>query len=86
MTRAASGVEEMTRTLQATFDGQVLRPDEALELEPDTRVQITIRTLNKGTSTGSSFLKTARKLKLDGPSDWSSRLEDYLYGAPANDE
>ena len=27
-----------------------------------------------------SFLQTARALKLDGPPDWSARLEEYLYG------
>ncbi|HET6976731.1 MAG TPA: hypothetical protein VFI24_10440 [Pyrinomonadaceae bacterium] len=27
-----------------------------------------------------SFLRVARSLKLDGPPDWSSRLDDYLYG------
>jgi hypothetical protein len=28
-----------------------------------------------------SFLETARSLNLDGPPDWSSRLEEYLYRA-----
>ena len=27
-----------------------------------------------------SFLKVARSLNLEGPPDWSSRLDDYLYG------
>jgi len=27
-----------------------------------------------------SFLRTARSLNLEGPADWSARLEDYLYG------
>jgi hypothetical protein len=27
----------------------------------------------------SSFLETARKLELEGPADWSARLEEYLY-------
>lgn len=27
-----------------------------------------------------SFLRVARSLNLDGPPDWSSRLDDYLYG------
>lgn len=26
------------------------------------------------------FLRIARSLKLEGPSDWSSRVEEYLYG------
>ncbi len=27
-----------------------------------------------------SFLRFARSLKLDGPEDWSERIDDYLYG------
>lgn len=30
----------MTKTLEATFDGAVFRPDEPVELQPNTRVQI----------------------------------------------
>ena len=30
-----------------------------------------------------SFLRTARKLELQGPADWSARLEEYLYDAPS---
>ena len=32
----------MNQTLEAIFDGQVFRPDQPIELEPDTRVRITI--------------------------------------------
>jgi hypothetical protein len=28
-----------------------------------------------------SFLHTARSLELEGPSDWSDRIDDYLYGS-----
>jgi len=31
----------------------------------------------------SSFLRTARNLELEGPIDWSARLEEYLYSAPS---
>ena len=34
----------MTRTLEATFDGKALRLDEPLDLEPNTRVRVTIET------------------------------------------
>ncbi|HXQ33906.1 MAG TPA: hypothetical protein VN843_07840 [Anaerolineales bacterium] len=33
-----------------------------------------------------SFLKVARSLNLEGPPDWSSRLDDYLYDNQRNDE
>lgn len=69
----------MTQTLHATFDGQILRPEEAVELAPNTRVRITIETIDSPTSKTESFLQTAQSLNLEGPSDWSARLEDYLY-------
>ena len=33
-----------------------------------------------------SFLQVARALRLQGPADWSSRLDDYLYGGAKSDE
>ncbi len=69
----------MTKTLQALFDGKVLRPDEPLELEPNTHVRLTIETIDSPKSESCSFLQTARSLSLEGPPDWSARLEDYLY-------
>jgi predicted DNA-binding antitoxin AbrB/MazE fold protein len=70
----------MIKTLNGTFDGQVLRPDEPVDLEPNTRVRITIETTDAPEAKTRSFLRTARSLKLEGPSDWSDRFEDYLYG------
>ena len=75
-----------TTTLNATFDGAVLRLDEPLRLPPNTRVRITVEAKERSGEEG-SFLTTARSLDLEGPPDWSSRLEDYLYGdAPAEDD
>jgi len=68
----------MTKTLEAVFDGEVLRLDEPLELQPNTRVRITIETTTSETKQR-SFLRTARSLNLDGPSDWSERIEEYMY-------
>lgn len=70
---------DMTQTLHATFDGHILRPEEAVELAPNTRVRITIETIDSSTPKTGSFLQTAQSLNLEGPSDWSARLEDYLY-------
>lgn len=70
----------MSQTLDATFDGSVFRPDQPIELEPNTRVRITIEPAITTDERSDSFLKVARSLNLDGPPDWSSRLDDYLYG------
>ena len=69
----------MTRTLNAMYDGKVFHPDEPIELKPNTRVRVTIETVNESKTKPQSFLKTARSLKISGPSDWSARFEDYLY-------
>jgi hypothetical protein len=64
----------MTKTIKAVFDGVTLRPEEPLELPPNTRVRVTIESL-PATGEAGSFLRAARNLKLTGPSDWSSNLE-----------
>ena len=69
----------MSKTIEAVFDGEVLRPDEPLELQPNTRVRLTIDKLVADTHKPRSFLRTARSLNLQGPSDWSERIEEYLY-------
>jgi hypothetical protein len=73
----------MTTTVYATFDGEVLRPDEPVRLAANTRVRVTIETDEAAEQPTTSFLRTARSLHLDGPSDWSARLEDHLYGGAA---
>lgn len=64
----------MTKSLHATFDGLVLRLDEPVELAPNTRVRITIETIDAPAEKTVSFLQTARSLNLQGPSDWSAHL------------
>lgn len=73
----------MSETIEALYDGSVLRPVEPLTLEPNTRVWIVIETSSPTTEIPISFLQVARSLNLDGPSDWSANLEDYLYGDKA---
>lgn len=70
----------MSKTIEAIYDGEVLRPEEPLELQPNTRVRITIETSTPAKPKPPSFLHTARALNLEGPSDWSARIEEYLYG------
>ncbi|MDT4895182.1 MAG: hypothetical protein QOH25_259 [Acidobacteriota bacterium] len=70
----------MSKTLEAIFDGEVLRPDEPIEMEPNTRVRLTIESVNVSEKEPKSFLQTARSLNLHGPSNWSERLDEYLYG------
>ena len=71
----------MVHTIEAVFDGTVLRPDEPLRIEANTRVRITVETLPVQESRPRSFLRTARSLRLEGPADWSANLDEYLYGS-----
>jgi predicted DNA-binding antitoxin AbrB/MazE fold protein len=70
----------MVETLEAIFDGKVLRPERPLTLEPNTRVRVTIETVQLAAEKATSFLRTARSLNLDGPPDWATNLDIYLYG------
>lgn len=75
----------MTRTLYAQFDGDTLRPEEEVPLPPNTRVRVTVETLEehelpKEGGEPYSFFKTALSLSLEGPPDWAENLDEYLYG------
>jgi predicted DNA-binding antitoxin AbrB/MazE fold protein len=70
----------MTQTVEAIYDGTVLRPEKALELAPNTRVRLTVEVVQNAEGTAASFLQTARSLNLSGPPDWSENLDNYLYG------
>jgi hypothetical protein len=70
----------MSQTVEAIFDGVVLRPETALTLEPNTRVRLTVEVLEPVQAAPPSFLRTARALDLRGPADWSANLDNYLYG------
>lgn len=70
----------MSQTLNATFDGKVFLPDAPVELEPNSRVRITVEPTSGDGSKPESFLNVARSLNIEGPKDWSSRLDDYLNG------
>ena len=61
----------MTQILEATFDGEVFRPTETVELKPDTLVQLTVTVKPTAEEQPKSFLRVARSLRLSGPADWS---------------
>jgi len=85
----------MELTFEATFDGEVFRPDEKVDLEPNTKVKVTIEEPKKlklaikpkkGKGEPYAFLRYARSLNLDGPSDFSTNLDEYLYGGKSLDD
>jgi hypothetical protein len=76
----------MKRTIQVIFDGEVLRPEEPLDLEPNGRYQVTIDDTRLGADTQGrpgvldDIIALARDLDL--PPDYSEQLDHYLYGTP----
>ena len=46
----------------------------------NTRVRVTIEPIAEISNPPNSFLNTARQIKIKGPPDWSTRLDEYLYG------
>ncbi|HEY3393699.1 MAG TPA: antitoxin family protein [Lacipirellulaceae bacterium] len=70
----------MSTTIEATYDGSVFRPTQPVFLTPNTTVRLTVETLATTAGPPTSFLQTARALNLQGPPDWASNLDEYLYG------
>ena len=74
----------MTLTIDAIYDGQVFRPAKPVDLKPNTPVTISV--IYAAREQPTSFLDIALSLQLDGPSEWSQNLADYLYGEKTIDE
>jgi hypothetical protein len=72
----------MSTTIDATFDGDVFRPVGPVPLSPNTPVRLTVETVPVSRPPA-SFLATARALHLQGPPDWASNLDAYLYDQEA---
>ena len=89
----------MDKILDATYDGEVFRPDEPVDLASNTKVKIIVEDEaekpeklklpempKKGKGEPYAFLRYARSVKLDGPSDFSRNLDQYLYGGKSLDD
>lgn len=77
----------MSLIIEATFDGEVFRPDEKVDLEPDTKVKLELK-VKKKKKTGKpySFTNYARSVNIDAPSDYAENIDDYLYGGKSLDD
>lgn len=69
----------MAITIEATFDGEVLRPKRRPDLAPNTRVIVTIQPI-EAQDRSASFLQTARSVSIEGPPDLAINVDAYLYG------
>jgi hypothetical protein len=75
-----------TKTLYAIFDGNVLRPEESVDLELNVRYLVTIE--RKEETGQQSLWDTLNKFsgKVEGPEDWSKEHDHYLYGVPKREK
>ena len=67
-------------TITVIFDGEVLRPDEPLDLEPNARYKVTIQpepVFQDAWDVLEHYAGT-----VDAPADWGIEHDHYLYGTP----
>lgn len=76
----------MAKTVDGIFDGEVFKPNEPVDLKPNTRVTLTFAIKKKKkTDKPYAFFDYARSVNLDLPEDYSVNIDDYLYGGKSLD-
>ncbi len=86
----------MEKILDATYDGEVFRPDEPIDLASNTKVKVIIEEEpkklklvekpKKGKGEPYAFLRYARSVSIDAPPDFAPNLDEYLYGGKSLDD
>jgi len=77
----------MTHTFRALYDGECLHPREPLPVAPNTELTLSYEGMEElKPAKPTSFFETARSMQIEGPPDWSERLDHYLYGGMVDDE
>jgi len=90
----------MEKILDATYDGEVFRPDEPVDLASNTKVKVIVEDEKaepkklklvempkKEKGEPYAFLRYARSVSIDAPPDYASNIDEYLYGGKSlNDE
>ena len=74
----------MTKTIEAVFDGETLRPTSPLDLEPDTSYRISIELPDEPAAPAPDAWDELEALagSIEAPSDWAKEHDHYLYGSP----
>lgn len=76
----------MTRTITAIFDGEVFRPTEPVDLEPNQRYVVTVVRSPEADPLPASPRSVRRILEfatdLDLPADLAAQHDHYLHGTP----
>lgn len=75
----------MKRTVDVIYDGEVLRPQEPLDLEPNARYRVTIEVEPARSAPAGAPQSLQRILELAqdlGVPDLAEQHDHYLYGSP----
>lgn len=73
----------MTQRINAIFDGKVFRPEEPVDLQPNTRCVVTVQAPASNSQPGDAWdLLDHMAGTVEAPADWSSEHNHYLYGTP----
>lgn len=71
----------MAQSIIVTYDGQVLKPEQPLDLELDKQYRITITPTDMLDEAGDAWdVLDALAGTVDAPSDWAAEHDHYLYG------
>ncbi len=77
----------MIRTIEAFFDGRVLRPSSAVDLTPNKTYLLSIRDPEAEIVEGDAWdLLESFAGTIEGPEDWAEEHDHYLYGVPKRQE
>lgn len=73
----------MATTITAVFDGEVLRPDESVDLKPHTRYRVTVSGEIPPAQAGNAWQVLDRLAgTVEAPADWAEEHDHYLCGTP----
>lgn len=77
----------MTHTFRATYDGECLHPTEPLPIAPNTEIVLSYEGGGeRKPARPGTYMDVALSSRVEGPPDWSERVDHYLYGGMADDE
>lgn len=73
----------MSIKVRAVYDGTKFIPEEVLDIAVGTEVELTVDVVDDNDlSRDYSFVDTALSLDIEGPTDWSTRVDEILYKYP----
>ena len=72
----------MTKSLTAVFDGEVLRPEGPVDLQPNVRYRLTLEQEAQATTQSAWDVLDQLTGAIEEPEDWASEHDHYLYNTP----